>query len=32
VAGRVVVRDGVLQTADERELAAGLRALLASRA
>jgi cytosine/adenosine deaminase-related metal-dependent hydrolase len=32
VAGRVVVRDGVLQTADERELAAGLRALLAARA
>jgi 8-oxoguanine deaminase len=31
VAGRVVVRDGVLQTADERQLAADLRALLTRR-
>lgn len=31
VAGRVVVRDGVLQTADEHALAAELRALLGSR-
>jgi cytosine/adenosine deaminase-related metal-dependent hydrolase len=32
VGGRVVVRDGALVTADERDVAAGLRALLADRA
>jgi cytosine/adenosine deaminase-related metal-dependent hydrolase len=31
VAGRVVVRDGALATAEERQLADGLRALLAAR-
>jgi hypothetical protein len=31
VAGRVVVRDGVLVTADERSVAARLRGLLAAR-